>query len=124
MSGANVITTPGNGRDNVKSVVWGALVNGDIGNAINPDFDIWSDRSVQVSGTFGASGSVQIEGSNDNANWSILSSPDGTALTFTAAGLKQVLQNVLYLRPHVTAGDGTTALSVAMAMRLPTLRQG
>jgi hypothetical protein len=124
MSGASVITTPGNGRDNIKSVVWGALVNGDTGAVIGPDFDLWSDRSVQIAGTFGAAGSVQIEGSNDNVNWSILSSPDGTSLAFTTAGLKQILQNCLYLRPHVTAGDGTTLLSVAMAMRLPTIRQG
>lgn len=122
MSTKAVITVPGNGNNNIKSVVWGSLVNGDAGDAAGPDMALWSDRSIQVTGTFGAAGTVVLEGSNDGNNWFTLNSPQGTALSFTAAGLKQVLEGALYVRPHVTAGDGTTAIAVAMMFRLPTQR--
>lgn len=91
---------------------WTGLLNGDDGNPESPGR--LSDRSVQVSGTFGAGGSVTIQGSNDGINWNTLHSPSGTSepLTFTTAGLLEVLENTQYIRPIVTAGDGTTSLTV------------
>jgi hypothetical protein len=77
----------------------------------------FNDKCVQVSGTFGAAGSATIEGSNDNTNWFPLHDPAGAALTITAAGLKEILENPLYIRPNVTAGDGTTALTVTLVQR-------
>lgn len=122
MSTGSVIAVPANGNLNVKSVTWGALANGEAGAPIAADQALWSDRSVQVTGTFGAAGSVSIEGSNDGVNYFTLNSPQGTALTFAAAGLKQVLEGTLWLRPRVTAGDGTTSLAVVLMLRLPTNR--
>lgn len=89
---------------------WTGLLNGDDGNPESPGR--LSDRSIQVSGTFGAGGSVSIQGSNDGINWVILRAPDSTPLTFTAADLKEILENTQYVRPVVTAGDGTTSLTV------------
>lgn len=113
-----------NGNQNIVQVAYAGLLNGETGDVIGPDRDMWSDRSVQVAGTFGASGTLVWEGSNDGTNFFPLSSPAGTSLTFTAAGLKQVLEGVLYARPRVSAGDGTTNLQVTLLLRLPTLRAG
>lgn len=91
---------------------WLALANGDTGF---PDSSgRLSDKSVQVTGTFGAGGSVTIQGSNDGGTtWFTLNDPSaGTDLTFTTAGGFEILENVELIRPNVTAGDGTTALNV------------
>lgn len=87
-----------------------ALANGDDGSPWDTqDFPDWS---VQISGTFGAGGTIVLEGSNQSTptTWNTLSDPAGAALSFTAADLKQALQLTRWVRPRVTAGDGTTAL--------------
>ena len=94
---------------------WSAIPNGNQGLAQSAAQ--YNDKCIQVGGTFGAAGSVQLEGSNDGTTWFILHDPSSAALTFTAAGLKEVLENPLYIRPNVTAGDGTTALTVILAQR-------
>lgn len=123
MSTKNVIDVP-QGLSNIKRVTWAALANGEAGDAIGADLAPWSDRSVQVSGTFGASGSLVWEGSNDGTNWYQLNSPQGSALTWNSAAIKQVLESALYMRPRVAAGDGTTSLAIVVLLRLPTLRNG
>jgi hypothetical protein len=105
-------------------VTFDSLLNGEAGDVIGPDRNLWSDRSVQVSGTFGASGTVVWEGSNDGVNFFTLSSPQGTSLTFTSGGLKQVLEGVQFARPRVVSGDGTTNIQVTLLLRLPTMRAG
>jgi hypothetical protein len=116
---AVTVTSP-TGDQLVKKFVWGAQANGDDGAVVGPDWSSYPDRSVQVTGTFGAAGSVSWEGSNDGSNWAVLTTPAGGAVTFTAAGLKQVLEGSLYARPHVTAGDGTTSLVVTLFARRST----
>lgn len=89
-------------------VTWSAMATGDTGNAVqSPGF---SDRSIQVEGTFGGS-TVTIQGSNDGTNYYTLTDTAGVALTFTSAGLRQILQITRYIRPTVTAGAGS-ALNV------------
>jgi hypothetical protein len=75
-----------------------------------------ADRSVHVSGTFGASGSLTLEGSNQAtpATWVGLTDPQGNALTFTSARIEQIAEYTRWIRPRVTAGDGTTSLVVDM----------
>lgn len=64
----------------------------------------------QVTGTWGVGGSIQLEGSNDNANWFKLSPAALTANgIFSPLGVTEVPK---YIRPNCTAGDGTTALTV------------
>lgn len=75
------------------------------------------DRVIQVTGTFGAGGTVILQGSCDNVNWFPLKSPTGTAISFTAAGLFEVLENCPYTRPFVSAGDGTTSITALLAVR-------
>ena len=79
----------------------------------------FADRCVQVTGTFGAGGSVTVQGSNDGTNWSTLNTAQGAAVAITAlaSGLKQIVEVPRYMRPLVTAGDGTTSVSVTMLIR-------
>lgn len=98
-------------------VLWAAMANGDSGAILNMSGS--SDRSVHVYGTFGAGGTVVIEGSNEDpgstpANYITLHDPSGSALSFTAAGIKTISEITANLRPRVTAGDGTTAIIVAI----------
>lgn len=74
------------------------------------------DRAVQVTGVFGG-GSLIIEGSLDGINFSTLSDPQGNPLSFTSAGLEAIIENVLWLRPRLAGGDGTTTLNVRVFSR-------
>lgn len=89
---------------------WTGLLNGDDGSPLL--IDRRTDRSVQVSGTFGAGGTLVIEGSNDGTNYYTLNDLQGTTLSFTSARLEGISEMPLYIRPRVTAGDGTTSLNV------------
>lgn len=80
-----------------------------------------ADRSVQVTGTLGAGGSVRIEGSNDGVNYAALNDPQGNVLDIATLKIEQVLDLTRYIRPRVTAGDGTTSLTVTMLVRRPYL---
>lgn len=99
----NFLNAPMDGN----TVIWAAVPNGNQGDAVAED---WSEAFFQATGTFGVGGSVQIEGSNDNTNWVKLS-----PAALTAAGLFAglgVTERPKYLRCNVTAGDGTTAITV------------
>lgn len=104
------------GNINFLRTKWLAMANGDTGAPIaNCDYQ---DRTVQVTGTFGAAGSVTIQGSNDDGvTWATLTDPLGNALTFTAAGMKQITELPYAIRPAVTAGDGTTSVNVYLLQR-------
>lgn len=104
------------GREIIK-FVWTGLLNGDSGSPI--EFANYPDRSIQVSGTFGAGGSVLMEGSNNGeVSYSTLNkTTDGTAMTIISASLVGVLELAAQIRPRVTAGDGTTNLTVTMIAR-------
>lgn len=90
---------------------WAALAQGDDGAPVSGPG--WADRSFQVEGTFGAGGTVVIEGSNDGTNYRTLNDPFGNPMSITAAGLYQLTQDSLYVRPRISAGDGTTAIAVS-----------
>lgn len=103
----------------VQQWTWSALANGDTGHPV--EWIQFADRCVSVTGTFGAGGTLVIQGSNDNTNWFTLNNAQSAALSFTASGLKQVVELPRYIRPSVTAGDGTTSLDVILVMRrIPT----
>lgn len=82
----------------------------------------FADVSIQAVGTFGSGGSVAMEGSNDGGTtWGALNDPFGTTIALTASGaLSQVNEIAELLRPHVTAGDGTTDIDVYVFARRPT----
>jgi hypothetical protein len=85
----------------VALVTWTALATSDTGTPIsNPSF---ADRSVQVGGTFGGATCI-IEGSNDGVTYATLTDTAGAALSFTTAGVRQVLQVTRFIRPSVSGG--------------------
>jgi hypothetical protein len=125
------------GSPSVKRIYWAPMANGDTGIPI--PFPDWADRTIQcwtlaidtgASSVIGVGGSVSIEGSNDyqpfamdtsdpaNAGtWTVLTDQNGVAMTYTAVALKQMTEAPLFVRPHVTAGDGTTLCNVVLVMR-------
>ncbi len=115
-------------------VVWGPMANGDVGIGVGSAigdgagattvpgsgfFSGFADKSVQVEGTFGAGGSIAVEGTNDGnvLHYRQLTDPQGTTIAIASAGIKAITEAVIWVRPHVTAGDGTTAVTVSMFFR-------
>lgn len=99
----------------VEVITWANMANGDTGAAAN--WAKYQDRSVTFTGTFGTGGTIKLQGSNDGTNWFDLTDPQGNAISKTAAGLEQVQEATLWVRPNVTAGDGTTSLTAILFMR-------
>lgn len=99
----------------IRRVKWEGLGNGDHGAAVQ--MSPWSDRSVQVVGTFG-SATQTIEGSNDGGTtWKVLTDPQGNAISFTATGIEAITELVHMIRPGInTGGGGTTDLDVYLMM--------
>ena len=77
----------------------------------------YADRSVQVDGVFGSGGSVMIEGSNNGSTYYPLTDPQGNNLEITSGKIEQISEAVVYLRPRVTSGDGSTSINVTILMR-------
>lgn len=94
---------------------WTGLLNGDDGTPVN--FMAYGDRTVTVTGTFSTGGTVVFEGSNDKTNWFTLTDPGGAVISRTTAGMKAVIENPVWVRPRVTAGDGSTDITVQLAVR-------
>jgi hypothetical protein len=109
------VTYNPNGQGNGVLITWTGLLNGDTGSPVE-GVD-YSDRTVQISGTFGTGGSVTVEGSNDGSNYLALTDPQGNAITKTAAALEVIEEGPRYGRPNVTAGDGSTSLTVTVWAR-------
>ena len=99
------------GIGGLKLYKWEGLLNGDTGTPVQlPNF---SDKSLQAIGTFGAGGTVTIQGSNDQGTtFGALHRFDATDLTLTDSEPGAPVENTLQIRPNVTAGDGTTSLAV------------
>lgn len=109
------VTERPNGNVNANLVEWLLLANGDDGQPY--EGADWADRTVQIDGTFGAAGSVTLLGSVDGANYFALTDPQGNAITKTAAGLEVIEEAPRFMKPSVTAGDGTTSLNVRLWIR-------
>jgi hypothetical protein len=99
------------------TITWANLTDGgpDSGQPVQRPALV--DRTVQVTGTFGSGGTVVFEGSNDGVNYYTLTNPLGTAISVTAAGISQVMEATAWMRPRITAGDGTTSLTVTVCAR-------
>jgi hypothetical protein len=111
-------------------VIWGPMQGGDVGAAVGTTISGqtpapgggmaagFADKSIQAVGNFTAGASVACEGSNDGgANWFALSDPLGNVIALTAAAMKEVTEAVIWVRPRVAAGDGSTVITVTMFLR-------
>ena len=93
-------------------VKWEGMKNGDVGLPFK--WQPFRGKSCHVLGTFGVGGTAVLEGSNDpdTASFVTLNDPQGNALEFSIEKIEEVLENVYAVRPRVTAGDGSTDLTV------------
>ncbi|MFO1465859.1 MAG: hypothetical protein U1F35_05375 [Steroidobacteraceae bacterium] len=115
MAVRSVSVTAPNANRNGLLIAWTGLLLNDTGEPTEAvDF---ADRTVQISGTFGTGGSCTLEGSNDGSSWFALTDPQGNNITKTAAALEVIEEGPRYIRPNVTAGDGTTNLTVTLWAR-------
>jgi hypothetical protein len=90
----------------------------DVGAPIGPNHADYPDRNVQVFGTFGAAGSLAIQGSNDNGTtYATLNDQSDNPLALTTAKNEQIISVPELTRPAVTAGDGTTSLTCIIICR-------
>jgi len=94
-------------------VKWEAVTEADTCAAVA--LPAWSDRSVQVNGTFGGA-TVIIQGSNDGTNYVTLNNPADAALSFAAAGLEAVLELTATLKPSISGGTGQS-INIYLHMR-------
>lgn len=101
-----------NGAYGTIVATWANMQNGDVGDIVTPHTDIYSDVSFQAIGTFGAGGSVAVEGSNNSTDYEPLHNAQGVTIALVAPSISTVLEAVAASRPHVTAGDGTTSITV------------
>ena len=104
----------------VHRFTWAGLLNGDDGALVS--IPGASDMSVQVFGTFGSGGIIIIEGSLellDPAPTNFFTLRDGgdNLISFTAADGEMVGPLAVAIRPNVTAGDGTTDLTMILLAR-------
>jgi hypothetical protein len=111
-------------KDDAHVFLWTGLTQATLDSGDPVQMPGSADRSVQVLGTLGAAGSVRIEGSNVaaptvDADWAVLTDPQGNALDISALKIEQVMEIPLWIRPRITAGDGTTSLSVLLLVRRP-----
>lgn len=105
------------GNDTVR-FTWTGMLNGDDGAPIGPNHADYADRNVSVFGTFGTGGTVLVEGSNNGGtNYHTLNDQSDQALSVTAAKNEQITQVPELTRPRVSAGDGSTDLTVVVTAR-------
>ncbi len=116
------------------TIFWETLTNADDGAPVMvPEF---ADKTIQCLGTPGAGAALSIEGSNGSlsgtapdivevapsadASYTIMTDVHGNAMTYAAAAMDAATENPKWVRPHVTAGDGSTDWDVCMVVRRPT----
>jgi hypothetical protein len=102
---------------NCRIYTWNTLINGAVGLPIGNNGPIpFRSAFFQAEGAWGSEGSVQLEGSNDGENFFQLSpDPLTEAGVFTSLGAQEF---PAYIRPHVTDGDSTTAITVTAFVRM------
>ncbi len=104
------------GDGSVRLITWTPLTTtNDTG--YQAEWATFADRCIQFTGTFGVGGTVKLQGSNDGTNWADLTDPQGNAISKTAAGLEAVTEVTRYVRPFVSAGDGTTSITASLVLR-------
>lgn len=98
----------------VAVTTWSSMAANDDGFPVR--LAVYSDRSIQVAGVFGGC-TVTIGGSNDGVNYFAVTGTDGEQIVLTEAALKQIVELPVFIKPRLTGGDGTTAVTVILAGR-------
>lgn len=94
-------------------VTWETLANGDDGAPF--DGPAREHQSIQIQGTLGAGFNLIVEGSNDGSNYHTMNDLDGNSLgSIAAVGIYQIRGVAKYIRPRISGGDGTTAITATL----------
>src|SRR5258706_4000685 len=93
--------TPMKFGDTAQPIVSGALV----------------DHSIQCEGLFGAGTNIQIQGSNDGQNYHALTDPYSNTINMGSAQLRQTTEDTVWIKPVISAGDGTANLTITVCIR-------
>jgi hypothetical protein len=109
----SVFNLPGQYDRGTHVITWTPLTEADTATAVS--FAASADRSVQVTGAFGAA-TVILEGSNDGTTFFPLNDPFGTAISFTAAGGAGVAEATRFVRPSASGGTGQS-LTIRLFVR-------
>jgi len=96
-------------------IEWSGLLPTDTGATI--ELIDYADKTATITGTFGSGGSITLQGSNDGTNWFSLNDLMFSPITRTSAAMTLILEAPRYIRPVVTAGDGTTNLTVQICCK-------
>jgi hypothetical protein len=83
-----------------------------------------ADRSIQITGALGTLGAVTMYGSNvvdpdlsDDDDWFILDDAKGNPIVLDSLRGEEIVILPLWIRPKITAGDGSTALAARLVMK-------
>ena len=101
---------------------WAGATNGgtpDTFTEVKLDRTPWT-ITLQATGTFGASAAIALHGSVDGVNFAPLGDMSGTPISLADAGLVSGRDAVLFVKPILAAGNGSTALDVSLLMRYIT----
>jgi hypothetical protein len=105
--------------NNIKVYTWTPLTNTNI-EGVPMSFPKAENISGQLSGTFGAGGTFQWQGSNDKVIFFNLLNWQGVAISRTANALDTFEDRPLYIKPKLTAGgDGTTSVTATLVVTTP-----
>lgn len=107
------LSTPFRGASIVK---WPSLANEDTGRPYS--HASFNDRSVDVLGTFGSGGTVLIEGSNEviATSFATLNDQQGNPVSVTLRKIVAIMENVVHIRPRVSAVDANTLIDVYLLL--------
>lgn len=108
---ASTNTPTGNSKTFVAN--WVGLAAGDEGAPVQ--FAQYSDKSVQVAGTFDGA-TLVLEGSNNGTDWAVLTDAQGNPLNITSAKIELVAEATWYVRPRVSGGTAPS-LNVHLFMK-------
>lgn len=100
-----------------KRITWTPVTENDVCAPVSVPEN--ADKSIQVLGTFG-SAHIALHGSNDaGATFAVLHDSAGSAIDISAAGIKQILENVEQIKPITTSGT-TSSVSIVVLARQST----
>ncbi len=98
------------GDDKTVIIRWSGLLNTDYGEPVR--VARYPDKTVQITGTFGTTAVVAMEGSNLDTpgSWGDCGDQTGTVLSIGELEPVVIAESPLWIRPIVSAGDGDTDL--------------
>lgn len=90
-------------NDGGEAFSWENLADTDVGGPARVN---GRGVTVSVGGTFGTSGAIKWEGSNDGTNWFGLTKDGTNAAVLSAGGFANIYERPVYIRPNKNAGTG------------------